>query len=108
MTYVITDACIDVKDQKCMKECPVDCIYLADRSAYIQPEECIDCGACVSVCPVKAIVYENELRPEQRYLLQRQAEAFRAIGAPGGARAFGRLAADHPDIAAMPVKSPNP
>src|ERR1700722_10902051 len=106
MTYVITAACIDVKDQKCTKQCPVDCIYLAERSAYINPDECIDCAACVSVCPVQAIVYENELRPEQRYLLLRQAEVFRDIGPPGGARTFGRLPADHPDITAMPVKSP--
>ena len=28
MAYVITDACIDTKDQSCVQECPVDCIYV--------------------------------------------------------------------------------
>jgi ferredoxin len=104
MTYVITDACVDVKDQKCVKECPVDCIYLAERAAYIQPDECIDCGACALVCPVKAIFYQDELKPDQFRSLARQAEVFGAVGSPGGARAFGRLPADHAEISAMPPK----
>jgi NAD-dependent dihydropyrimidine dehydrogenase PreA subunit len=105
VTYVITDACVDVKDQKCVKECPVDCIYLGDRAAYIQPAECIDCGACVPVCPVKAIVYEQDLTLDQQRFLVRQVEVFQRIGAPGGAREFGRLLADHPSVAALPPKA---
>jgi len=31
---------------------------------YIQPDECVDCGACVPVCPVEAIYYEDDV-PEQ-------------------------------------------
>jgi len=27
MTYVITEACVEVKDKSCIDECPVDCIY---------------------------------------------------------------------------------
>jgi ferredoxin len=27
---------------------------------YIHPDECIDCGACEPVCPVKAIFAEDE------------------------------------------------
>ncbi|RFT23662.1 ferredoxin, partial [Bifidobacteriaceae bacterium GH022] len=27
-------------------ECPVDCIYEGDRTLYINPNECVDCGAC--------------------------------------------------------------
>ena len=27
----------------------------------INPEECIDCGACVDPCPVQAIHHEDEL-----------------------------------------------
>ena len=55
MTYVITGSCIDVLDKTCVKECPVDCIYEGVRSMYINPEECIDCGACEPVCPSDAI-----------------------------------------------------
>jgi NAD-dependent dihydropyrimidine dehydrogenase PreA subunit len=64
MTYVITAACIDVKDQSCIEVCPVDCIYGddADRICYVHPTECIDCAACEAACPVGAI-FEEKLVP---------------------------------------------
>lgn len=57
MTYVITAACIDVKDRSCVEVCPVDCIYTdpTDRMCYVHPDDCIDCAACESACPVGAI-----------------------------------------------------
>ena len=59
MTYVIGPPCIDIKDASCVAECPVDCIYVGGRMLYIQPDECIDCGACEPVCPVEAIYPEE-------------------------------------------------
>ncbi len=61
MTYVITSACIGSKDQSCVEVCPVDCIYEAEHLLVIHPEECIDCGACQSECPVTAIFPDNEV-----------------------------------------------
>lgn len=63
MTYVVTETCIDVKDKSCIDVCPVDCIHETDedRMVYIDPEECIDCGACVDPCPVEAIFADDEL-----------------------------------------------
>ena len=64
MTYVITTPCIDVQDQSCVEVCPVDCIYFdedGDRMLYIQPDECIDCGACEPACPVTAIFAEDDV-----------------------------------------------
>lgn len=60
MTFVITSACIDVKDQSCIDVCPVDCIYTddVDRICYVHPTECIDCAACEAACPVGAIFAE--------------------------------------------------
>ncbi len=55
MTFVVLSPCIDVKDTACVEECPVDCIYEGGRKLYINPDECIDCGACESACPVDAI-----------------------------------------------------
>ncbi len=63
MTYVITDACVDVKDESCVAVCPVDCIYAddEDRMRFIHPTECIDCAVCVEACPVAAIYSESDL-----------------------------------------------
>lgn len=66
MSYAITETCIDVKDMSCVDACPVDCIHASDddRMLYIDPDECIDCGACVDPCPVDAIYAEEDLPPE--------------------------------------------
>ena len=60
MTYIITEPCIGVKDGSCVDVCPVDCIHSSDGDEmyYIDPPECIDCGACEPVCPVTAIFHE--------------------------------------------------
>ncbi|HEY1367737.1 MAG TPA: ferredoxin family protein [Gaiellaceae bacterium] len=64
MTYVIGEPCIDVKDRSCVDVCPVDCIHEVGRLLVIDPEECIDCGACEPECPVEAIYPEDAL-PEK-------------------------------------------
>ena len=63
MTYVITEPCIGVKDASCVDVCPVDCIHATDDDPqfYIDPDECIDCGACEPECPVEAIFPEDAL-----------------------------------------------
>ena len=69
MAYVIAEPCIGVKDSACVDACPVDCIhprrdegdFERERMLYIDPVECIDCGACVPVCPVSAIFAESDL-----------------------------------------------
>ena len=72
MTFVIAEPCIGTKDTACVDACPVDCIHpRADEGEfdpatqlYIDPVECIDCGACVPECPVEAIFPEDEV-PEK-------------------------------------------
>ena len=54
MPYVVAQPCVDVKDKACVDECPVDCIYEGSRSLYINPNECVDCGACEPVCPTSS------------------------------------------------------
>ena len=66
MTYVIAEPCIDVLDISCVSVCPVDCIHYeegVDRKLFIDPNECIDCGACEPECPVNAIFPEESCRP---------------------------------------------
>jgi NAD-dependent dihydropyrimidine dehydrogenase PreA subunit len=61
VTYIIAEPCIDIKDRSCVDVCPVDCIHEFDRILIIDPEECIDCGACEPECPVEAIFPEDAL-----------------------------------------------
>jgi len=67
MTYIVTETCVDLKDKSCIEVCPVDCIHEAaeDRMVYIDPDECIDCGACVDPCPVDAIFAEEDVPQTQ-------------------------------------------
>jgi NAD-dependent dihydropyrimidine dehydrogenase PreA subunit len=64
VTYVITEPCIGTKDRSCVDVCPVDCIHDDgddDKILYIDPDECIDCGACEPACPVNAIFAEDDV-----------------------------------------------
>jgi ferredoxin len=91
MTYVITAPCVGTKDGSCVEVCPVDCIhptreesgYSSNDMLYIDPDECIDCDACVAACPVAAPCPDGELPPEwvhfrelnRQYYADRQAQA---------------------------------
>ncbi len=64
MTHVITSLC--VRDRGCIEVCPVECIIPGQAAAgwpmvYIDPDTCIDCGACVPECPFSAIFPEDEV-----------------------------------------------
>ena len=106
MTYVIAQPCVDIKDKACVDECPVDCIYEGPRKMYIQPDECVDCGACEPVCPVESIFYEDALPTEWADYRRADQEVFAPVGSPAGASAAGPLPADHPLVAAEPVREP--
>ncbi len=79
MSYIIGNKCVSVCDTACVKVCPVDCINgpikvdgmgievesmskedLTDKQLYINPDVCIDCGACLPECPVDAIYYDED------------------------------------------------
>lgn len=96
MTYIIALPCVDVMDKSCIEECPVDCIYEGDRMMYIQPDECVDCGACEPVCPVEAIYYEDDVPAQYSEYTAVNAEFFDELGSPGGAAKVGKVRKDHP------------
>lgn len=75
MAFVILDVCGNEKAAECVDICPVDCIEPGEDQYYINPDLCIDCGACVNTCPVNAIVDEHDLTDEQEEQLEK-AEAF--------------------------------
>ncbi len=64
MTHVITSLCL--RDSGCVEVCPVECIVPGNPQEewpmfYIDPDTCIDCGACVPECPYAAIFPEDEV-----------------------------------------------
>lgn len=64
MTHVITSLCL--RDGGCATVCPVECIVAGSPEDqypwfYIDPDTCIDCGACVPECPFEAIFPEDEV-----------------------------------------------
>jgi NAD-dependent dihydropyrimidine dehydrogenase PreA subunit len=113
MTYVIAQPCIDVKDRACVDECPVDCIYEGERTLYIHPDECVDCGACEPVCPVEAIYYEDDVPARWAQYTGDNATFFvdvlpgreGPLGSPGGAAKLGALGVDTPLVARAPAQA---
>ena len=73
MAYVVTKPCLGTVDRSCVEVCPVDCFYRIKKKKYneqfgvgespegeagmmmIHPDQCINCGACETECPVEAI-----------------------------------------------------
>jgi len=89
MTYVITEPCIGTKDASCVDVCPVDCIHSTgeDEQYYINPEVCIDCAACETVCPVNAIFFEDDVPEQWKNYVQTNADWFTTHETGGGFRA---------------------
>ena len=97
MAFVITSPCLGTCDTSCVEVCPVDCIHgplpveeiqaikaaddmakLADIMLYIDPDICIDCGACEPECPVEAIFDEYDVPADQQEYIQKNAEFFQS------------------------------
>jgi ferredoxin len=96
MAYVITNPCVGTCDTACVSVCPCDCIHgplspeelqaipaperaarLAKVQLYINPEDCIDCGACAPECPVSAIFLDEDVPEAWRGAIEENAAFFR-------------------------------
>lgn len=71
MAYVITSPCEGEMSGDCVEVCPVDCIKKGKNMFFIDPEICIDCGACGEVCPVNAIFYEADVPDVERVYIDK-------------------------------------
>jgi ferredoxin len=49
----------------------------ADVQLFVDPEECIDCGACTAECPEAAIFHEDDVPAEHHDDIARNAEFFK-------------------------------
>ena len=95
MPFVIAEPCVGTCDTACVEVCPVDCIHgpydkegrgeeakvagfvpKDSDSLYIDPDECIDCGACEPECPVEAIFDEDDLPEEWKKYTEINANFF--------------------------------
>lgn len=76
MTHVIVQGCC--KDASCVPVCPVDCIhptpdepeFAQSEQLYIDPQTCIDCGACLDECPADAVRTDLGLTTSERPYLE--------------------------------------
>ncbi|MFP6762705.1 MAG: 4Fe-4S dicluster domain-containing protein, partial [Planctomycetaceae bacterium] len=64
MAMVVTEPCFGCKYTDCAVVCPVECFREGSSILFIDPEVCIDCGACVPECPTEAIYHEDDV-PDQ-------------------------------------------
>ena len=95
MTFVIAEPCVGTCDTSCVEVCPVDCIHgpitvdeikglqlagdtarLENIQLYIDPDICIDCGACEPECPVEAIFEEDDVPAKWEKFTQLNADHF--------------------------------
>ncbi len=85
MAHVVTEPCVNCKYTDCVVVCPVDCFYGDEKMLYIDPDDCICCGACVSECPVSAIYADDDVPTQWREYITLNAERV-AVLKPAGAR----------------------
>ncbi|MEK3886456.1 indolepyruvate ferredoxin oxidoreductase subunit alpha [Bacillus sp. FSL K6-3431] len=76
MAFVITSPCIAELAADCVEVCPVDCIVKGEDQYFIDPEVCIDCGACETACPVEAIYHEEEMLEEDIVFVEKAKSFF--------------------------------
>jgi ferredoxin len=74
MTYVVTDACINCKHTECVQVGPVDAFHAGPNFLVIDPDACVDCGACVPACPVEAIFADADVPAEMQQYVGLNAE----------------------------------
>jgi ferredoxin len=84
MTYVVCEPCRDCKYTDCVTVCPMECFYQDGAMLYIDPDQCVDCGACVPECPVEAIFAEAEVPARWAPFVQLNAERVAALKESGG------------------------
>lgn len=74
MTIVVTDNCKSCRFTECVTVCPVACFHADEQMLYIDNNTCIDCCACIPICPVQAIYTVDELPADKQSWIAINAE----------------------------------
>jgi len=85
VAHVVTEPCANCKHTDCVVVCPCECFYGDDRQLYIDPDDCIDCGACIPECPVEAIFLDVDVPAHWAAYIPLNAERVKVLK-PAGAR----------------------
>lgn len=79
MPHVVTTRCERCRFTECVAVCPVECFHADAQRLYIDPVVCIDCGACVPACPVRAVADVFDLGAEAQEAAALNAEGSRTL-----------------------------
>ena len=81
MAFVVCEPCRDCKYTDCVVVCPCECFYGGDddRQLYIDPDDCIDCGACVPECPVEALFLDADVPAKWSSFVQLNADRVKVL-----------------------------
>ncbi|AWM36246.1 Ferredoxin 1 [Gemmata obscuriglobus] len=85
MAHVVTAPCVGCRYTDCVVVCPMECFYGDERQLYIDPDDCIDCGACAPECPVEAIFLDGDVPAKWSDFVPLNADRVKALK-PLGAR----------------------
>ena len=108
VTYVITQACVDVLDKACIDECPVDCIYEATGCSTSTPTSAWTAVRASRSARWGPIYYEDDVPDKWKDFYDANMEFFSDLGSPGGAAKTGKIGKDHPLVAALPPRGGRP
>lgn len=74
MAYVVTESCVNHKHTNCVDVCPVEAFRAGEDMLYIDPEVCIECNACLTECPERAIFPQSAVPEDQQHYIALNAE----------------------------------
>jgi len=90
MAHVVTEPCVGCKYTDCVVVCPSECFYGDEKQLYIDPDDCIDCGACIPECPVEAIYLDDNVPEKWTGYVQLNADRVKVLK-PLGARVVEKM-----------------
>ncbi len=61
MPHVVCEPCVNCRTTNCCVVCPVEAFREDSNMLVIDPDVCIDCGACAGECPVQAIYPDGDV-----------------------------------------------